>query len=290
MTHESPMMGDTPKETIPYSNQEILLVAGRHIVTSERDFAEKKKRIENLGLKFFQRNFTNLYLIEDASGSLNANESEINNFADTNRSFRAGYWHVLRDMSQNDALQLTKIVEQNPVERLTRIYTYDDMNPDSIPTNIFMYAQLTALDDILRKGMPVQVRGEENTSIRDQLGIEFSSKYYSNEEVEEEDLGITQLTFRSQRLAKLIQENNVDLARQFTKIASLNPSRLRLMSSMGGGHMGILDNLPAELQKVARLEKLVPDSLVDPQLTLLLDITKYNLSEEEIIQRIKEII
>jgi len=288
-------------ERSPFSNVQFLLVVGTHTVTTENDFALKRRRIEDLGHKFFQRNFTNAYFLEDAGGSVASRQDELNGFAREHHSFRGAYWHALKGMPEEEALKQVTTIEGNTFEHLAQIYSSQGMSPAAIKTNAFTYAQLTALDNLLRKNIPIQIHGEANTDARNRIeqlltkpwapleGVVYPQNHSS---VAPTTIQGTQFS-RAEKAkilkedAKLLQEINSDLAGQFATIINQNPTRLRLLSILGGTHEGVIDNLSPEIQRVTNVERLIPSEPESASVVLAREIQRYDLNESEIIERLE---
>ena len=272
MTRETHTHSDT-HEQFACSNVEIQLLVGKHGASNERDYASSRKRIEDLGLKFFKRGFTNILFLEDGLGNLNKRIKSINDTAKRHRSFRFAYWNVVRNFDETDSRDLTQLFDQNPVERFVRVGRTDGLDDASSYITAFMYSQYVALDNIGRKGLKVELAAEKRSNAR----TKFKTKL---------DGGELENIKWWREITQLADQVDIEIARQISQLASDHPTRARIMGIMGTAHANVHDKLPLELRNDSKVVEMNPGAQVPGFIVLLRDLQTGALTDQELQRRL----
>lgn len=271
MNLETSAIQPNGREKVSYSNVKIQLVVGSHVSGSEITYAANRRRIDDLGVHFFKRGFSNFLLMEDASGNLDLNAQAVNDSAKRFRSYRSAYWHVLRGFNESDATKLTQLFEQNPIERFIRSGRVDGLDDIETHQQAYVYGVFAALDSITRKGLNVQLIGEKSSQIR--------KKY-----VRLDGEGISWW----REAAKVAHAMDKEFAAQIDSFMSRYPERTRLLGIFGTAHAPIQENLPLGLQQICEIKQLSPGKSKSEAIALLHDLQRGELTDGEIEQRLNK--
>lgn len=267
MSAENGSPGVDP-EQISFSNVQVQIVLARHAVTTEREFADNRKAIEGVGEKFFKRGFTNIYLQEEAGGAFASVTPLLNSTAIEHRSYRTAFWQIIRKNTVERSKELTSIFEENPVERFLRSRRKDGLSDEEIHIEAFLYAGLTALDSLGRKGLQIKIAGEQPSKARKMMTDNTNS-----------------LVEEWRRKADLAKQFDISFVDQLKVLLLTNPNRSRIMTIYGGAHR-LSDHLPDEIKQITRTSELFPGASQTEFTLLMHAIQDGLLTDEEIMERI----
>ena len=271
MGAENQLFSIGPEQT-SYSNIRTQLVVGTHSVSTEKGYIKTRERIEEMGVKFFQRGFNNFILMEEASGKMFDRRDIFNTAAKDLGSYRTAYWNIGREFSEQDARHLTQLFERKPVERFIHSGRMENIDDSLSAQTAFTYASLAALDNIVRKGYATKLIGEQRSKVRWEVVPPSGENLRAWKE-----------------MAKQGKEMDQELASQMVQLAAQYPSRTRIMGLFGTGHASIRDHLPSQLYEASEVVYLLGNESVDPFVIFFRNIQSGSFTDEQLEEQLSEL-
>lgn len=254
-----------------YNNVAVRLLVGRHVLDTESRYADYRKSVESVGSAFFRRGFTNILFFENAANEAEDKNTEFNEFARVNKSFRKAYWRVYGGLSEAEATNSIAAMDRQPGGALSALKNVG-MNPLNAWGFAMQYATYTALDGLLRKGLEVSLEEEKFTENRAEMYRVTKGR------------GHVPTYLRT--IAPMSQQADIDFARQIEDILDRNPSKTRVLCVMGSAHARTINYLPAELGEIEISR--FSNEIVKPTVGILHDLQDcVEMTDEEITERLR---